>query len=153
MREPESPKTSPAGIASLLGAVAVIGAIAVFVLAKAGHRADDLRIADYDTATRAPLQVAREAHAGLEARDPIDLEKLDDAYGIVVTLIVPDILEPLHEREVAWFEALLAASRTFASEGDGQRFREELEQVAATRAEAERERDEVHCNADPSTCG
>ena len=152
MQEAERPSVSPAWFATLIAVIVTIGAVAVFMLAKAGHRADDLRIADYHTGTEPWFAVADEAHRSLERGDVFDAERLDDAYGGVVVLSVPDILEPLHERDVAWFELLVAANGVLRSEGDTPAFRDALQAAVDARADADRERAEIDCNADPSTC-
>lgn len=152
MQEPEQPSVSPAWFVALIATIVVIGAVAVYLLAKAGHRADDLHIADYHAGTAPWFAVADEAHRSLQDGDAFDRERLDDAYGGVLTLVTPGILDPLHDRDVIWFELLVAANELLATEGDTAAFRDALQAAEDARAEADRERAEIDCNADPATC-
>lgn len=153
MQEPERRRMSPAWLASLLAAVAIIGAASVYLLATATHRADDLAIADYGTATEPWLAIADEAERSLAEGNPYDAGRLEEAHAAILVLSAPRILEPLRERELAWLAQLVEANRILLDQGETSAFASAFEEAVALRADADAERDEIHCNADPAACG
>lgn len=152
MQEPQSPKMSPAWIASLIAIVAIVGAVAVFLLAKATHLSDQQQIADYDRATLVWFSVADEAIAAMQRGEPYDAERLSDAVNSIAVLSTPGILDPLHERDVAWLELVEDANRIVSEDGNTGEFKETLRAALAAREDADRERDEIHCASDPARC-
>jgi hypothetical protein len=152
MQEPERPRMSPAWIAALLVAFAVIGAGGVWLLANATHKADQLAVQDYHSATEPWLNIAREAETSLSAGSSYDRERLEEAHAAILVLQSPTIMRPLQERDLAWLTELVEANQLLHEQGMTGSFKDALAEAIAAREEADLERDEIECAAIPETC-